>query len=117
MFYFVYTATFTINCIIQVDFFVQDCDIKILQTLQCKAAQLNNILHINIKEYTKVLLEAKIKKTEAALNKVCVMWRSHNLIIHLHLIYAQFYARSFNLIYILFSLSVTVMSQMRTTSY
>ncbi|XP_032684173.1 ras GTPase-activating-like protein IQGAP1 isoform X1 [Odontomachus brunneus] len=48
---------------------VKKDNIMILQTLQCKAAQLNNIVPAYIEKYTKTLSEAKAKKVEAALNR------------------------------------------------
>lgn len=45
----------------------------ILQTLQCKAAQLNNIVPTYIEKYAKTLSEAKAKKVEVALNRVCII--------------------------------------------
>ncbi|KMQ94561.1 ras gtpase-activating-like protein iqgap1 protein [Lasius niger] len=42
---------------------------KILCTLQSKEAQLNNIKPAYIKKYTEALLDAKIAKTEASLNR------------------------------------------------
>ncbi|CAL1687839.1 unnamed protein product [Lasius platythorax] len=42
---------------------------KILYTLQSKEAQLNNIKPAYIKKYTEALLDAKIAKTEASLNR------------------------------------------------
>lgn len=50
--------------------YFQDND-KILCTLQSKEAQLNNIKPAYIKKYTEALLDAKIAKTEASLNRVC----------------------------------------------
>ncbi|EFN88876.1 Ras GTPase-activating-like protein IQGAP1 [Harpegnathos saltator] len=41
----------------------------VLQALQCKATQLNNIMPIHIENYTQTLSEAKVKKVEAALNR------------------------------------------------
>lgn len=49
--------------------FFQDND-KILQKLQSKEMQINNVKSTYIEKYSKALAEAKAAKTEAALNKV-----------------------------------------------